>query len=58
MTRSKLRIAKVQARLVKCANADGLSPDDIERVKRSGEAAVAFARRAFKVRASRKRRYC
>ncbi len=38
------------------AKADGLPPDDIERVKRSGEAAVAFARRVLGVRGARKRR--
>ena len=36
--------------------AGGLGLGDIARVKRSGEAAVAFARRVLKVRSSRKRR--
>ena len=47
MRHSRLRIARVQARAVKRAKADGLSPDNIERVKRSGDAAVAFAGRTL-----------
>ncbi len=54
MPHSRLRIARVQARAVKRAKAYGLSPTDIERVKRSGEAAIAFARRVFEVRRLRK----
>lgn len=55
MAHSRLRSARVQARAVKRAKADGLSPQDTERVKRSSEAAVAFARQAFKVHTTRKR---
>jgi hypothetical protein len=53
--RSRIRVTRVQARLAKRAKSDRLLTDDIERVKRSGEAAVAFARQALKLRAARKR---
>ena len=56
MPHSRTRIARVQARAFKRAKADDLSPDDIERVKRSGEAAVAFARQVFNVQAVTRRR--
>lgn len=56
MANSRIRIARVQARLIRRAKEDGRSTHDIERVKRSGEAAVAFARRTLKMRGPRKRR--
>lgn len=56
MAHSRLRIARVQARAVKRAKTDGLSPKDTERVKRSGDAAVAFARRVFGAQTGEKKK--
>jgi len=50
MSHSQLSIERVQVRAVKDAKADGLSLADIERVKRSGEDAVAFTRRTLEIR--------
>lgn len=56
MWHRKSRIARVQARAVKRATTDGHSPEEIERVKRSGDAAVAFAWRILKASTSKNRR--
>jgi len=56
MSALKATLIRVQARAVKRAKTLGLSPDNIECVKRSGEAAVAFARQTFRTGASKKRR--
>ena len=59
MPHSLLRISRVQARQVNRAKAEGLSSNEIERQKRSGEAAVVFARQILEMRVSRKRgKYC